>query len=97
MYKKLILIALMAFAGIQGFAADSSVAQQQVVEEIPQATLDYIFATAATVWDTHADVLAAEYQAGKLSVKPIGEDEYDLVWNRAGGTLILTVLDEAGF
>jgi 4-amino-4-deoxy-L-arabinose transferase-like glycosyltransferase len=97
MYKKLILIALLAFAGIQGFAADSSVAQQQVVEEIPQATLDYIFATAATAWDTHADVLAAEYQAGKLSVKPLGEDEYDLVWNRAGGDLILTVLDDAGF
>lgn len=97
MYQKFILIALFAFAGIQGFATVSPITQEQAVVEIPQATLDNLFTTAATAWDTHADVLAAEYLTGRLVVTPVGGDEYDLVWNREGGQLILSVLDDMGF
>lgn len=97
MYQKLIVIVLLAFVGGQGPAVASPVVAAQTVEEIPPATLNRLFASAATTWDTHADVLNAEYQAGKLSVTAVGGDEYDLVWDREGGNLILTVLDDAGF
>ena len=103
MYKTFMLAALMGFFGMQLQAAPATtIAEMNTVEsysytgDISESTLSNLFSQAALLWDTHEDVLFAEYQSGKLVVKSLENDLYELTWTRSGGAAIIAVLEDVG-
>lgn len=103
MYKTFMLAALMGLLGMQLQAAPATTFAEMntaqsfaFAEDISEITLSNLFSQAALVWETHVDVLFDDYQSGKLVVKPLGEDLYELTWSRSGGAAIIAVLEDVG-
>ncbi|MEM0997399.1 MAG: hypothetical protein AAGN35_09985 [Bacteroidota bacterium] len=96
MYKILTIAALLGFFGTPTFATSNPVPVTVLNLDIPQATLHRLFGQAAELWDTTADILDQDYQDGRLLVKPLGGDQYELTWTTPGGIAIISVLEDAG-